>query len=66
MVLPPSDTRAAQIYLHSSDERRRKLADVVGRAARATLGITGTASGPGVAREIITTRDVGDYRTIRP
>ena len=51
-----SSTRAALIYLHSSDERQRKLADVVGQAARAALGITGTASGTGVAREITNTR----------
>ena len=52
-----SSTRAALIYLHSSDERQRKLADAVGRAARAALGITGTASGAGVAHEITTTRE---------
>jgi len=52
-----SSTRAALIYLHSSDERQRKLADAVGQAARAALGKKGTASGPGVAREITTTRE---------
>jgi len=34
-----SSTRAALIYLHSSDERQRKLADAVGERARAALGI---------------------------
>src|ERR1700722_17561456 len=52
-----SSTRAALIYLHSSDERQRKLADAVGQAARAALGKRGTASGPGVAREITTPRE---------
>ena len=33
-----SSIRAALIYLHSSDERQRKLADAVGQAARAALG----------------------------
>ena len=47
-----SSTRAGQIYQHSSGERQRKLADAVGQAARAALGKKGTASGPGVAREI--------------
>jgi hypothetical protein len=32
-----STTRAALIYLHTSDERQRKLADAVGQAARAAL-----------------------------
>jgi len=32
-----SSTRAALIYLHSSDERQRTLADAVGGAARAAL-----------------------------
>ena len=45
-----SSTRAALIYLHSSDERQRKLADAVGERARAALGKTGTASGTEVAR----------------
>ena len=38
-----SSTRAALIYLHSSDERQRKLADAVGEAARAALLKTATA-----------------------
>ena len=33
-----SSTLAALIYLHSSDERQRKLAYAVGEAARAVLG----------------------------
>jgi hypothetical protein len=45
-----SSTRAALIYLHSSDERQRKLADAVGERARAALGKTGKASGTEVAR----------------
>ncbi len=45
-----SSTRAALIYLHSSDERQRKLADAVGKRARAALGKTGIASGTEVAR----------------
>ena len=45
-----SSTRAALIYLHSSDERQRKLADAVGERARAALGKTGIASGTEVAR----------------
>ena len=32
-----TSTRAALIYLHSTDERQRKLADAVGRQARAEL-----------------------------
>jgi Phage integrase family len=32
-----SSTRAALIYLHSTDERQRKLADAVGKQARAEL-----------------------------
>jgi hypothetical protein len=32
-----ASTRAALIYLHSTDERQRKLADAVGKAARAEL-----------------------------
>jgi hypothetical protein len=32
-----SSTRAALIYLHSTSERQRKLADAVGKAARAEL-----------------------------
>ena len=38
-------TRAALIYLHSFDERQRKLADAAGERARAALGKTGIASG---------------------
>jgi hypothetical protein len=45
-----SVTRAALIYLHSSDERQHKLADAVGERARAALGKTGKASGTEVAR----------------
>jgi hypothetical protein len=45
-----SSTRAALIYLHSSDERQRMLADAVGQAAQAALRKTGIASGPEVAR----------------
>ena len=45
-----SSTRAALIYLHSSDERQRKLADAVGERARVALGKTGIASGTEVAR----------------
>jgi hypothetical protein len=40
-----SSTRAALIYLHSSDERQRVLAAAVGQAARAALGRAATASG---------------------
>ena len=32
-----SSARAALIYLHSTDERQRKLADEVGKQARAEL-----------------------------
>jgi integrase len=35
-----STTRAALIYVHSTDERQRTLADVVDQAARAALGKT--------------------------
>jgi integrase len=45
-----SSTRAALIYLHSSDERQRTLAAAIGRAASAILGKTATASGTEVAR----------------
>jgi hypothetical protein len=45
-----SSTRAALIYLHSSDERQRMLAAAIGRAASAALGKTATASGTEVAR----------------
>jgi hypothetical protein len=34
---------AALIYLHSSDERQRMLADAVGQAARVALRETGTS-----------------------
>jgi hypothetical protein len=44
-----SSTRAALIYLHSSDDRQRILADAVGQAARAALRDTRT-SGTEVAR----------------
>jgi hypothetical protein len=45
--------RAALIYLHSSDERQRKLAEAVGKTARAALrkdGEARKASGTEVAR----------------
>jgi integrase len=45
-----SSTRAALIYLHSSDERQRMLAAAIGQAARAALGKTTRASGTEVAR----------------
>jgi integrase len=57
-----ASTRAAMIYLHSTDERQRTLADAVDKAARAALRKTsrpgtprkprkgGTASGTEVAR----------------
>jgi integrase len=45
-----SSTRAALIYLHSSDERQRMLAAAIGRAVSAVLGKTATASGTEVAR----------------
>ena len=32
-----ASTRAALIYLHSTDERQRKLADTVGKMARTEL-----------------------------
>jgi hypothetical protein len=47
-----SGTRAALIYLHSSDERQRKLADAVGEHARAALGKIGIASGSEVTRSL--------------
>jgi integrase len=51
-----SSTRAALIYLHSTSERQRKLADAVGRQARAELrktrnpGSVDSRSGTKVAR----------------
>ena len=45
-----SSTRAALIYLRSSDERQRMLADAIGQAARVALGKSGNASGTKVAR----------------
>ncbi|MGH3183411.1 MAG: tyrosine-type recombinase/integrase [Streptosporangiaceae bacterium] len=45
-----SSTRAALIYLHSSDDRQRMLADAVGEAARAALRRAGTESDTEVAR----------------
>jgi integrase len=45
-----SSTRAALIYLNSSDERQRMLADAIGKDASAALRNTGTASGTEVAR----------------
>ena len=39
--------RAALIYLHSSDERQRALADAVGKAARAELAQSKNATKPG-------------------
>jgi hypothetical protein len=47
-----SSTRAALIYLHSSDERQRMLAATIGQAARAALGNTGTASGTELADRV--------------
>jgi len=45
-----SSTRAALIYLHSSSERQRTLADSIGKAARAALRKADKASGTKVAR----------------
>jgi len=51
-----ASTRAAMIYLHSTDERQRRLADAVGKLAQAELRKTrqqvggGSASGTKVAR----------------
>lgn len=48
-----SSTRAALIYLHSSNERQRMLADAVGKTARTALGKADgakKASGTEVAR----------------
>ena len=45
-----SSTRAALIYLHSSDERQRMLAAAIVQAAREALGKTTRASGTEVAR----------------
>jgi integrase len=51
-----ASTRAAMIYLHSTDERQRRLADAVGKLARAELRKTKQqvggrgASGTKVAR----------------
>jgi len=45
-----SSTRAALIYLHSSDERQRTLADAIGKAARAALRKTEPGPGTEVAR----------------
>ena len=45
-----NSTRAALIYLHSSDERQRKLADAVGDRPRAALHKIGIASDTEVAR----------------
>jgi integrase len=45
-----SSTRAALIYLNSSDDRQRMLADAVGAAVRAALGPTEMESGTDVAR----------------
>ena len=42
-----ASTRAAMIYLHSTDERQRAIADAVDKAARAALG---NGSKPGTAR----------------
>ena len=46
-----SSTRAAVIYLHSSDDRQRMLADAVGEAVRAALRPAETDSGTQVARD---------------
>lgn len=45
-----TSTRATLIYLHSFDERQRKLADAAGERARAALGKTGIASGAELTR----------------
>ena len=51
-----STTRAALVYLHSTSERQRAIADAVGKAARAALRETKdpeadqTPSGTKVAR----------------
>ena len=37
-TVPHDSTRAALIYLHSSAERQRSIADQVGRNAKAALG----------------------------
>jgi hypothetical protein len=39
--------RAALIYMHSSDQRQRALADAVGKAARAELAQSKKAAKPG-------------------
>jgi len=52
-----STTRAAIVYLHSTDERQRKVADALGDLARAELGsdrkraTTRSASGANLARK---------------
>jgi hypothetical protein len=55
MVLPPGGTRAALIYLHSSDERRRKLADAVGQGGprRARHHRDGAAEAADVSAEVV-------------
>ena len=52
-----STTRAAIVYLHSTDERQRKVADALGDLARAELqddrkrATTRDASGANLARK---------------
>jgi integrase len=46
-----STTRAALIYLHSSDERQRTIADVIDKRARAELRKINKSSGTKVARD---------------
>ena len=52
-----STTRAAIVYLHSTDERQRKVADALGDLARAELrgdrkpGTARGASGANLARK---------------
>jgi integrase len=45
-----STTRAALIYLHSTDERQRTIADIIDQRTRAELRKTGNPSGTKVAR----------------
>jgi hypothetical protein len=45
-----SSTRAALVYLHSTSDRQRTIADAVGTTAKAALGKSGeTAKGDGGA-----------------
>lgn len=58
-----ASARAALIYLHSTDERQRKLADAVGKQARAALRKTRkpkdaeAESGTKVARRVSQPRE---------